>query len=159
MKPSPTPNTQIHSFHAAVRGWKRLNSGWKRHRPECSQYHIIRALLSFSMHDCPFLYLPPLRPFLLRCSMLMLPSLCVCLSFCKGSLIDADQVLYTCAYLYWTLQWAEGTGGRIFSSLWEARFLYLSPSLSLRHTHTHNERHSQITPPPHPPAVPQSLLL
>lgn len=70
----------------------------------------------------------------------MLPCLCVCLS-----LNDADQVLYTyLRYLHWMLQWAEGTGWRIFSSLWDA----LSFCLSVMHAHT--QWKSQITStPPH----------
>lgn len=101
------------------------------------------------MHGCSFLHLSPLLLCLLCCSVLMLPFLCVCLSVHRVPLIDADQVLYTCTYLYWMLQWAKVTGWRISSFLWED----LSPFATYRHTHTMKETAKS------PPAASESPLL
>lgn len=88
-------------------GWERLNNSWMRQRPKCSQQHIILGLLTVSMHDCPFSSSFPIRA-LLALLLWAYVALPVCLSRCRVSLIDADQVLYTCAYLYGALQWAKG---------------------------------------------------
>lgn len=145
MKPIP-PNAHIlrNSFHVAVRGWKGLNNVWKRERLKCSCFYIILDLLTVSMHQCPFSlsYLIMALLALLLCAYAAPPA---CLSACGVSLIDADQVLYSCAYLYWTLHWAKGIGWKLFSS---SRKLLLSLCRTHTNTHIQNERDSQITSTP-----------
>lgn len=112
--------------------------------------------LAVCFHACLLFFLSfPIKavPALLHSAYALLD---VCPS--RVALIVAEQAFYTCAYLYWMLQWALGTGWRIISPLSGKCSLFFS---SFCHTQTYTKMrlwlwkgqpNNQITLNPHTPS-------